>query len=205
LDHDAPLPETVDVPFEDGLTCETADCVGGLLLVPPSGTPPLIDHVPRKADGTPLLTRDCPVSSMLFCDDYVARTGCVCHTGAPPNPNYCDDVSQYRCAGQFVTRPNEWPLDELAQGGCSCDATDPNEPPGFGTSCSTDANTCQAPLECLGIDTPPSAGPPSEQPFVCTAHCTMDADCPNWYATGFCSGAVRLRCSNGTCQPRACG
>jgi hypothetical protein len=204
LDHDAPLPETVDVPFEDGLTCETAACVGGLLLVPPSGTPPLIDRVPRKADGAPLLTRDCPVSSMLFCDDYAARTGCVCNTAAPQNPDYCDDVSQYRCAGQFVTRPNEWQLDELAQGGCSCDATDPNEPPGFGRSCSAGADTCQPPLECLGIDTPASPGPPSEQPFICTAPCTMDADCPSWEASGFCSGPVQLRCSNGTCQPRAC-
>jgi hypothetical protein len=204
LDHDEPLPETVDVPFEDGLTCETAACVGGLLLVPPPGTPPLTDHVPRKADGTPLLTRDCPVSSMIFCDDYVARTGCVCHTEAPQNPAYCDDVSQYRCAGQFVTRPNEWQLDELAEGGCSCDATDPNEPPGFGRSCTADAETCQRPLQCLGIDTPPSPGPPPEQPFVCTARCTTDADCPSWEATGFCAGPVQLRCSNGTCQPRAC-
>jgi hypothetical protein len=203
LDRDAPLPETVDVPFEDGLTCETAACVGGLLLVPPSGTPPLIDHVPRKADGTPLLTSDCPVSSMLFCDDYVARTGCVCHTGAPQNPDYCDVVSQYRCAGQFVTRPNEWQLDEVAQGGCACDATDPNEPPGFGRTCSAGADTCQTPLECLGIDTPASPAP-FPQPFVCTAHCTVDADCPSWEASGFCSGPVQLRCSNGTCQPRAC-
>jgi len=204
LAHDAPLPEAVDASFEDGLTCETADCVGGLLLVPPPGTPPLVDREPRKADGTPLLTRDCPVSSMLFCDDYVARTGCVCRMAAPRSPDDCDDVSQYRCAGQFVTRPNEWQLDELAQGGCSCDATDPNEPPDIGRSCSADADTCQRPLECLGIDTPPSRGKPSDQPFVCTAHCTADADCPSWVATGFCSGPVQLRCSNGTCQPRAC-
>ena len=203
LDYDAPLPETVDVPFEDGLTCETATCLGGLLLVPPPGTPPLIDHVPRKADGTPLLSHDCPVSSMLFCDDYVARTGCVCNAEAPRSPDSCDDVSQYRCAGQFETRPGEWQLDELAQGGCSCDATDPNEPPGFGRSCSAEADTCQAPLECLGIDTPYSPAP-TPQPFVCTAPCTVDADCPSWEATGFCAGPVQLLCSNGTCQPRAC-
>jgi hypothetical protein len=203
LDHDAPLPETVDVSFEDGLTCQTAACVGGLLLVPPPGTPPLIDRVPRKDDGTPLLTDQCPVSSMLFCDDYVARTGCVCHAEAPQNPDYCDDVSQYRCAGQFAARPNEWQLDELGPGGCSCDATDPNEPPGFGRSCRADDAPCQTPLECLPIDTPPSPAP-SPQPSVCTAHCTTDADCPSWQATGFCSGPVQLHCSSGTCQPRAC-
>lgn len=205
LDRDAPLPETVDVPFEDGLTCENADCISGLLLVPPPGTPPLVDRVPRDAAGAPLLTRDCPVSSMLFCDDYAARSGCLCNTGAPRSPESCDDVSQYRCAGRFVPRPGEWQLDELAQGGCSCDAVDPNQPPRFGSTCSSmDTDTCPAPLECLGIDTPPSIGLPSPQPFVCTTHCTVDADCPSWEATGFCSGQVHLRCSNGSCQPRAC-
>jgi hypothetical protein len=204
LDRDAPLPETVDVPFEDGLTCENAACVGGLLLVPPPGTRPLVDRVPRNAGGAPLLTDKCPVSSMLFCDDYAARSGCVCHPEAPHDPEYCDDVSQYRCAGQFVSRPGEWQLDEVAQGGCSCDAIDPNQLAGFGSTCAAGDDTCTAPLECLGIDTPVSPGPPSPQPYVCTTDCAADADCPSWEATGFCSGPVHLRCSNGTCQPRAC-
>lgn len=207
LDRQAPLPETVDVPFEDGLTCESATCVlvgGRLLLVPPPGTPPLIDRVPRDAAGAPLLTRDCPVSSMLFCDDYATRSGCACNDAAPQSPDSCDDVSQYRCEGQFEARPGEWPLEELAQAGCSCDAIDPNEPPGFGRTCAAADDTCQAPLECLGIDTPPSPGPPAPQPFVCTARCSVDADCPSWEASGFCSGPVHLRCSDGTCQPRSC-
>jgi hypothetical protein len=207
LDHGAPLPETVDVSFEDGLSCETADCVlvdGRLLLVPPPGTPPLFDRVPRDADGAPLLTDECPVSGMLFCDDYGMRSGCACHAEAPRNPRYCEDVSQYRCAGQFVRRPDEWALDELAQGGCSCDAIDPNQPPGFGSRCTEGDGTCQAPLECLGIDPIPSAGPPPTQPFVCTSRCAVDADCPSWQASGFCSGQVNLRCSGGSCQPRTC-
>lgn len=205
--HDAPLPDTVDVPFEDGLTCEGAACLligDSLLLVPPPGAPPLVDRVPRDASGVPLLTRECPVSSMLFCDDYTARSGCVCNTAAPRSPEYCGDVSHYRCAGQFVARPGEWPLEELAQAGCSCDAVDPNQPVGFGRNCAAGDGTCQAPLECLGIDTPPSPGPPPEQPFVCTTRCEQDADCPSWEASGFCSGPVRLRCSGGTCQPRSC-
>jgi hypothetical protein len=207
LDRDAPLPETFAVPFDDGLTCETADCVlvgDSLLLVPPPGAPPLVDRVPRDAAGSPLLSRDCPVSSMIFCDDYAARGGCSCNPGAPRNPDYCDDVSQYRCEGHFVPRPGEWPLDELAQGGCSCDAIDPSEPPGIGRSCTAGDTTCRSPLECLGIDTPPSFGPPLGQPFVCTTHCVVDADCPSWDATGFCAGPVQLRCSGGTCQPRSC-
>jgi hypothetical protein len=206
LDREAPLPETVDVPFEDGLTCENADCVlvdGTLFLVPPPGTPPLVDRVPRNASGAPLLTRDCPVSSMLFCDDYAARSGCTCNTGAPRGPEHCDDVSQYRCAGQFVARPGEWPLDEVAEAGCSCDAIDPNEPPGFGRTCTAGDDTCQAPLECLAIDLEPLPWP-SPQPFICTSRCTVDADCPSWVASGFCSGPVSLRCSGGTCQPRSC-
>lgn len=54
LDWDETIPEVVEVPFEDGLTCETASCllVGcQLLLVPPEGTPPLVDRVPRGADS----------------------------------------------------------------------------------------------------------------------------------------------------------
>jgi hypothetical protein len=207
LDHEAPLPETVDVPFEDGLTCENADCVlvdSTLFLVPPPGTPPLVDRVPRDANGAPLLSRECPVSSMLFCDDYAARSGCSCNTGAPRSPEYCDDVSQYRCAGQFVARPGEWPLDEVAEAGCSCDAIDPNEPPGFGRTCTAGDDTCQAPLECLAIDIEALEWP-SSQPFICTSRCAVDGDCPSWVASGFCSGPVSLRCSGGTCQPRSCG
>jgi hypothetical protein len=207
LDREARPPESVDVSFEDGLTCETADClvVGGqLLLVPPPGTPPLLDRVPRQADGTPLLTDECPVSRMLFCDDYTTRTGCVCNPEAPRDPEYCDDVSQFRCAGEFVPRSEEWKIEEVAEGGCTCDAADPNQPPGFGRSCRVDDQTCQVPLQCLGVDPPPSAGPPLEQPFVCTSPCAVDADCPSWEASGFCSGPVRLRCSGGSCQPRAC-
>lgn len=207
LDWEAPLPDTVDVEFEDGLTCQNAGCVlvdDRLLLVPPPGTPPLVDRVPRDATGAPLLTDACPVSSMLFCTDYAARTGCECHPEAPRNPQHCEDVSQYRCAGQFVARSGEWPLDELAQGGCSCDAIDPSQPAGFGSDCSEGDSSCQAPLECLGIESVPSGGPPSPQPYVCTSRCTVDADCPSWEATGFCSGPVRLRCSSGACQPRAC-
>ena len=47
----------MNVGFEDGLTCETAGCVlvgSRLLLVPPLGTPPLPERVPRRADGLPL-------------------------------------------------------------------------------------------------------------------------------------------------------
>jgi hypothetical protein len=206
LDRDAPLPETVDVPFEDGLTCENADCVlvgGTLFLVPPPGTPPLVDRVPRDVDGEPLLTHDCPVSSMLFCDDYTARSGCFCDTGAPRNPEYCEDVSHYGCANRFVARPDEWQLDEVAQAGCRCDAIDPNQPLGFGLTCSAGDTTCPAPLECLGVDPDPSPLP-SPQPFICTSRCTVDADCPSWVASGFCSGQVNLHCSGGTCQPRTC-
>jgi hypothetical protein len=199
-------PEAIDVPFEDGLTCETDDCVlvgGRLILVPPPGTPPLVDRVPRDAEGAPLLTIACPVSSTVFCTDYAARSGCECHPDAPHDPAYCDDVSQYRCAGQFLTRPAEWQLDEIAQAGCTCDAVDPNQPAGFGSQCAAAVDTCQPPLECLGIDSPASEGP-SSQSFICTSPCSVDADCPSWQATGFCSGQVNLRCSNGSCQPRAC-
>src|SRR5690606_17241012 len=194
--HDAPLPSRVDVSFEDGLTCENAECllVGGrLLLVPPPGTPPLVDRVPRGADGAPLLSDACPVSGMLSCDDYDARAGCVCRPEAPRGPESCEDVIQYRCAGRFTRRAHEGEGSELGAGGCSCDAVDPNQPAGFGRRCEPEGDACPAPLECLGIEAPPSAGPPSPQPFVCTARCDVDADCPSWEATGYCAGAVRLR------------
>lgn len=206
LDRNDPIPDDVDASFEDGLTCETAACVliaGRLFLIPPPGTPPLPDRVPRRADGAPLLSDECPFSSMITCEDYGTRTNCVCNPEAPASPASCDDVSQYRCAGQFSHRPDEWPVDEVAQGGCSCDAVDPAQPPGFGTTCDRDPSICQAPLQCLSIDPPPSIGPPLYR-SMCTSPCTVDADCPSWQASGFCAGPVRLRCSNRSCQPRSC-
>ncbi len=207
LDRESPLPSTVNVEFEDGLNCETASCIilgSRLLLVPPPGTPPLIDRVPRRVDGTPLLTDDCPVSSMIFCEDYKARSGCSCRPNAPRSPESCDDVSHYQCEGHFLARDNEWQVDEVAQAGCTCDAIDPNQLLTFGSPCGEDASVCEDPLECLGIDAPATIGLPMPQPFVCTAPCTVDADCPSWEATGFCSGPVHLRCSGGSCQPRSC-
>jgi hypothetical protein len=206
LARDAPVPESVNVEFEDGLTCENASCVligDRLLLVPPAGTPPLVDRVPRTLDGAPLLSRDCPVSSQIRCDDYAARSGCTCLPEAPASPAYCQDVSQFRCAGRFTPRPSEWQLDEVSLGGCSCDAVDPNQPPSFGLNCEADPGICTSPLRCLPVDPIPSAGPPNPR-SICTSACQTDADCPSWEATGFCAGAVRLRCSNGSCQPRAC-
>jgi hypothetical protein len=201
----SPLPDSIDVSFEDGLTCDSAACVligGQLLLVPPPGTPPLPDRVPRRADGQPLLSRDCPVSSMIWCDDYDARTGCVCNGEAPATPDWCDDVSQYRCAGQFTHRPNEWQLDQIAEGGCSCDALDPNQPPGLGARCFGDASPCTAPFECLSVN--PSPVLAASDRWSCTRRCSVDADCPSWQATGFCAGAVQLQCADGHCQPRSC-
>jgi hypothetical protein len=200
------LPDSVSVEFDDGLTCETAACVlidGALFLVPPLGTPPLVDRVPRVAGGAPLLSRDCTVSNMTFCDDYAARTGCVCHPDAPRAPEYCEDVSQYRCAGQFTAAGNEWQLDDVGPGGCDCNGIDPNQPAGFGITCSSDASVCQAPLRCLNIDPPPSEAPLPPR-SICTSACKVDADCPSWQATGFCAGPVQLKCSNGSCQPRSC-
>lgn len=206
LDREAPLPDRVDVSFDDGLTCETATCIeidGRLVLIPPLGTPPLTDRVPRTAEGTPLLSDDCPVSSQLFCTDYEARTGCVCEPDAPRSPEWCDDVSQYQCQGRFTPRENEWELDEIREGGCDCDYVDPNQPLGFGTDCAADMTVCSEPLQCLALDAIVSAGPPY-QPYGCTLPCSSDADCPSWEATGFCAGPVELRCSTGSCQPRQC-
>jgi len=207
LDREAPLPESVSVPFEDGLNCETARCLvvdHRLLLVPPAGTPALTDRVPRRADGAPLLSAECPVSSMIFCADYAARSGCECRPDAPPSPGACHDVSQYRCAGAFTAQGNEWPVAEVAQAGCSCDAVDPNQPPSFGVRCSEAGSECTAPLACLPIESPPSPGPPPEPRSICTSACAVDADCPTWQASGFCAAAVQLRCSRGSCQPRSC-
>ena len=206
LDHDQPLPDSVNVEFEDGLTCETATCISlgwRLLLIPPPGTPPLPDRVPRTADGTPLLSADCPFSNQIFCTDYQTRSGCVCNPEAPTSPTLCQDVSQYRCSGRFTRRADEWQLDEVGDGGCSCDAVDANQPQSFGLDCREDASVCTSPLECLSIDPTASHGPPLLR-SICTSRCTIDADCPSWEATGFCAGSVHLRCSNGSCQPRSC-
>lgn len=206
LDREAPLPNSVDVGFEDGLTCESATCLnidGRLVLIPPLETPPLADRVPRTAEGTPLLSDDCPVSSQIFCDDYEARTGCVCEPEAPHSPEWCDDVSQYQCQGSFTPRDDEWDLEELREGGCDCDYVDPNQPSGFGVDCSGDMTVCSEQLQCLPLDPIFSSGPP-HQPYACTVACSSDADCPSWEATGFCAGPVELRCSGGSCQPRQC-
>ncbi len=208
LDNNAPIPARVEVPFDDGLTCETASCVvvnDRLYLVPPPGTAALPDRVPRNADGKPLLTDECPVSGMIFCQNYADRTGCVCHHEAPRGPSSCQDVSQYRCEGRFSARPDEWQIAEVADAGCSCNGLDPSQPESFGLDCKPgEARPCVAPLRCLAIDPPPSSGIPFPQRYVCSAACQVDADCPSWEATGFCAGHVSLRCSNGSCQPRAC-
>ena len=207
LDRDAALPDEVDASFEDGLSCESASCVliaDRLYLVPPPGTPTLPDRVPRTADGEPLLSDDCPRSSMIFCDDYEVRSGCTCDPGAPAAPEACQDVSQFACAGSFEPRPDEWRLAEVAEGGCNCDAVDPNQPARFGLACDQDASVCQTPLSCLAVQAPPSIGVPFPQPMICTVTCAADADCPSWQATGFCAGEVQLRCVGGACQPRSC-
>lgn len=193
--------------FYDRLDCTSATCVvvgNRLLLVPPVDAAPLPDWVPRRDDGTPLLEDECPVSSMISCDDYDARAGCTCNPEAPRNPSYCQDVSHYQCEGQFETKPGEWELDEVREGGCDCNGSDPNQPATLGEPCTSGDDTCEAPFECLGIDAPASAGPPAPQPFVCTMECLRDDDCPTWEATGFCAGPVALLCSHRTCQPRAC-
>jgi hypothetical protein len=206
LSRDEPFPERVSVEFEDGLTCETASCVivdERLYLVPPAGTPPLPDRVPRDADGVPLLSSDCPVSSMVFCDDYAARSGCVCNPEAPQSPESCQDVSHFECEGAFEHREGEWDVPEVAHAGCDCDAIDPNQPPTLGEPCDEAHEVCAPPFECLTIDAPSSILP-VEPPEVCTAACTTDDDCPSWEATGFCAASVELRCSNGSCQSRSC-
>jgi hypothetical protein len=204
LDQDAPFPDRVDVEFDDQLDCTTATCVqmgGFLFLVPPAGTAPLPDRLPRRSDGEPLLTPECPVSQMVSCDDYGARRGCECHPQAPRSPEECPEVSQFGCAGVFSPRSDEWHLPELAEAGCGCDAVDPNQPPSFGIPCVAGDSLCTAPLRCLSIE--PVGFHPAPR-SVCTSNCSTDADCPSWEATGFCAGSVRLRCSQGTCQPRSC-
>lgn len=141
---------------------------------------------------------------MVTCDDYEERIGCYCDPAAPANPDNCEDVSHFQCSGQFDAWPDEWNIAEIAEGGCNCNATDPNQPPSFGSICEEGADTCEAPLACLAIDPPPSYGSPVPQPWVCTAACDSDMDCPSWLATGYCAGEVHLRCSNGSCQPRDC-
>jgi hypothetical protein len=207
LGKDGPPPESVDLSFEDGLTCETAACFTfgrELFLVPPLGTPPLPDRVPRGADAAPLLNEfaQCPVSGQIFCDDYDARIGCVCRPEAPQTPDSCGDVSEYRCAGQFTARANEQPFYATAQGGCSCDAVDPNQPTGFGTPCDG-GDACPAQFECLRVQPSPVVASPTGLQ-ICTSRCSTDLDCPSWQATGFCAGFVQLSCYDGVCQPRTC-
>ncbi len=208
LDAGAPLPDSVAVEFEDGLTCETASCVivgSRLYLVPPVGTPPLPDRIPRDAEGQPLLSSECPFSTMIHCEDYAERVECACQPEAPAKPNYCQDVSQFECSGAFTPRAGEWQLSEVGAAGCSCDAVDPNQPAGFGRDCSQEADDCEPPLRCLAIDPPPSVGGPlGPARTICTAGCGNDGDCPSWEATGYCAGHVQLRCSAGSCQPRDC-
>jgi hypothetical protein len=207
IDSDTAIPDTVNVPFDDGLDCKTASCVivdGYLVLVPPLGTEPLPDRVPRDDEGAPLLSDECPVSQMLTCDDYAERSGCVCDPYAPENPDYCQDVGDFECAGAFDRADGEWNVPDLGAAGCDCNAVDPNEPPTFGDDCRDDATVCAAPLECLEVDAPASYGDPTPPPYVCTAACESDDDCPSWTATGYCKGAVHLTCSNGSCQPREC-
>lgn len=206
LDRDGPFPDTVNVPFEDDLDCTTASCVivgYNLYLVPPEGTEPLPDRIPRDAEGAPLLSYECPVSQMLRCDDYDARTGCICDEEAPQNPDYCQDVSDFQCAGAFEHEPGEWDVPDVGAAGCDCNAVDPNEPATFGDDCTENSEVCAAPLVCLEVDAPYSGGP-SLPVFMCTAACGSDADCPSWEASGYCAGEVQLACSRGSCQPREC-
>ena len=128
LARDEPLPVTVDASFEDGLSCEQAYCFvlgGRLLMLPPPGTPPLPDHEPRTADGSPLLSDECPYSRMVFCTDYKERSGCHCVPTAPSGPDACADVSQFECAGAFEHNAEEWPLTEVAEGGAAATESTP--------------------------------------------------------------------------------
>jgi hypothetical protein len=207
LDVHTPFPDRVDVEFDDQLDCTTATCVqvgGFLFLVPPPGTAPLPDRLPRRSNGEPLLTPECPVSQLVSCDDYGARSGCECHPQAQRSPEECPEVSQFGCAGAFSSRSDEWPLPDVAEAGCGCDAVDPNQPPSFGIPCVAGDTLCTAPLSCLSVDPVPLYDRPPRARSVCTSTCSTDADCPSWEATGFCAGSVRLRCSQGTCQPRSC-
>lgn len=208
LSRDEPLPDTVDVSFEDGLDCTTGHCFlmdGRLILVPPEGSEPLPDRVPRNAEGQPLLSDECPLSSMLFCDDYTERMGCRCDSEAPRRPSDCEDVSHFQCEGALESVDGEWAVEELGPGGCDCDAIDPNQPTTFGEDCEQDASICEAPLSCLVLEQQSSIGPPPPQRNMCTQSCENDDDCPTWEATGYCAGPVRLRCgSEGSCEPREC-
>lgn len=207
LPREMPAPASVEVAFEDGLDCTTATCLPigrHLLLAPPPGTAALPDRVPRGAEGAPLLSDTCPLSTQIACDDYATRRGCRCNPEAPARPDSCEDVSNFACAGRFTPRAGEWELTEVGDAGCSCDAIDPNQPASFGADCQADATRCTAPLRCLAVDPVESFGPPGPIPMICTAPCTADSDCPSWQATGYCAGPVTLRCSSGSCQPREC-
>ncbi|HMI91900.1 MAG TPA: hypothetical protein VK509_11080, partial [Polyangiales bacterium] len=132
---------------------------------------------------------------------------------APRAPAQCDDVSQFTCEGAFTHRADEWDVDDISEGGCSCEGSDPNQPATFGLPCEAipdgaptpDPTRCKAPLKCLPVQPPFSnGGPPSPAPLICTAACVTDSDCPTWQATGFCAGTVTLTCASGSCQPRTC-
>lgn len=209
LDRDAPLPDEIAVTFEDGLSCADAACIvinQRLYLVPPPGTAPLPDRVPRDAEGEALLTDECPVSTMLSCDDYAARQGCVCDPDAPREPRSCEDVGQFACVGEFEPRPLEWDVVEVGPAGCNCDHRDPDAPASFGLLCERDSSRCKAPLACLQVRSLETSccGPPSPPPHICTTTCRTDEDCPSWVGTGFCKGPVVLRCQDGVCQQRRC-
>lgn len=207
IDVRGTIPESVDASWEDGLTCATALCLlldNQLVLVPPVDQPPLPDHVPRDASGAPLLSDECPVSQMITCDDYAARTNCVCNPDAPREPEYCGDVGSYACGGAFSKIGDEWELTEIGDGGCNCDFVDAAEPPTFGDTCNEGENTCAAPLTCLSIPGASTGGPPPSPYFFCTASCQSADDCPSWIASGYCGGEVQLACVGNVCQPREC-
>lgn len=207
IDVRGTIPESVDASWEDGLTCETALCLlidDQLVLVPPADQAPLPDHMPRDASGAPLLSDECPVSQMITCDDYTARTNCVCNPDAPREPGYCGDVGSYACSGAFSKIGDEWELTEIGAAGCNCDFVDPAEPPTFGDTCSEGDNTCAAPLACLSIPGAATGGPPPSPYFFCTTSCQSADDCPSWTATGYCAGEVQLACVGNVCQPREC-
>lgn len=88
----------------------------------------------------------------------------------------------------------------LALGGCSSDETDQtdhNRPATYGSQCQ-DNSACAAPFECLG---PANSGPYWP---ICTTTCTAAAECPQWNATGHCSGPITPVCQDGYCDYLRC-
>ncbi|HEU4579744.1 MAG TPA: hypothetical protein VFS67_15905 [Polyangiaceae bacterium] len=80
LDRDQPLPDSVNVEFEDGLTCETATCLSfgeRLLLIPPLGTPPL-----RSEEGQPGELDDGGCSCDVVDPNQPTGFGLDCQRGA---------------------------------------------------------------------------------------------------------------------------